>query len=39
MGKVQNQFGIKIDEPQWVEIPRDDSVGQYIDAIKSDIDP
>lgn len=39
IGKTQKQFGINVEEPQWIEIPKNDQVNHYIDAIKSDIDP
>ena len=36
---AQGNFGIKIEDPQWVEIQRNDQINQYLDAIRSDVDP
>lgn len=39
MQKASAGFGIRVDEPQWVELPYNDQPNDYNDAIKSDIDP
>jgi len=41
--KAQGRFGIKVDDPQWIEIPKNlsnDPKGRgYIDGIKADLYP
>ncbi|CDW90464.1 piwi-like protein 1 [Stylonychia lemnae] len=39
MKQASRQLGIKVDDPQWLEIPEICSPDCFIDAIKSDIDP
>ena len=37
--QVNQQFKIRIEDPQWVEIPNAKNAKDYIDGIKSDINP
>lgn len=37
--KAATAFGVVVEEPQWVEIPNTSSPKDYINAIKSDINP
>jgi hypothetical protein len=39
MRSAARAYGITIEEPQWVELQRDRSENDYIQAIQSDIDP
>lgn len=39
MRKASGGFGIKVDEPQYVELPYNDNAKDYIEPIKTDIDP
>nr|AEX87970.1 Otiwi8 [Sterkiella histriomuscorum] len=39
MTKASRGFGIRVEQPQYVEIQRNDNKQQYIDAITADIDP
>jgi hypothetical protein len=37
--KAAGGFGIKVEEPQWVEVPDSKTAQGYNDCIKSDINP
>lgn len=37
--KAQGRYGIKVEEPQWIEVPDGRDPKYFIDAIKTDMDP